>query len=76
MVVEYILEHFDQKTRRSEHYALGERRVRGFNSLFATASIDAAKRYYAAFKTMQSTIPDAQRLKVGIIYSFAANSRG
>lgn len=73
MVVEYILEHFDQKTRRSEHYALGERRVRGFNSLFATASIDAAKRYYSAFKAMQSTIPDAQRLKVGIIYSFAAN---
>ena len=73
MVVEYILEHFDQKTRRSEHYALGERRLRGFNSLFATASIDAAKRYYSAFRSMQSTIPDAQRLKVGIIYSFAAN---
>ncbi|QNE48619.1 type I restriction endonuclease subunit R (plasmid) [Glaciihabitans sp. INWT7] len=73
MVVEYILEHFDQKTRRSEHYALGERRVRGFNSLFATASIEAAKRYYSAFRSMQSTIPDAQRLKVGIIYSFAAN---
>jgi type I restriction enzyme R subunit len=73
MVVEYILEHFDQKTRRSEHYALGERRVRGFNSLFATASIDAAKRYYSAFRSMQSTIPDAQRLKVGVIYSFAAN---
>lgn len=73
MVVEYVLEHFDQKTRRSEHYALGEKRVRGFNSLFATASIEAAKRYYSAFRTMQSTIPDAQRLKVGIIYSFAAN---
>jgi len=73
MVVEYILEHFDQKTRRSEHYAVGERRVRGFNSLFATASIEAAKRYYDAFRSMQSTIPDAQRLKVGIIYSFAAN---
>lgn len=72
-IVEYILEHFDQKTRRSEHYALGERRVRGFNALFATASIEAAKAYYAAFKTMQATIPDAQRLKVGIIYSFAAN---
>jgi type I restriction enzyme R subunit len=73
MVVEYILEHFDQKTRRSEHYALGERRVRGFNSLFATASIEAAKRYYSAFRSMQSTIPDAHRLKVGVIYSFAAN---
>ena len=73
MVVEYTLEHFAQKTRRSEHYALGERRVRGFNSLFATASIDAAKRYYSAFRSMQSTIPEAQRLKVGVIYSFAAN---
>jgi len=73
MVVEYILEHFNQKTRRSEHYALGERRVRGFNSLFATASIDAAKRYYSGFRSMQSTISEAQRLKVGIIYSFAAN---
>jgi type I restriction enzyme, R subunit len=47
--------------------------VRGFNSLFATASIEAAKRYYSAFKTMQSTVPPEQRLKVGIIYSFAAN---
>lgn len=73
MVVEYILEHFDQKTRRSEHYALGERWVRGFNSLFATASIEAAKKYYAAFRSMQSTIPSDRRLKVGIIYSFAAN---
>ena len=73
MVVEYILEHFDQKTRRSETYALQERRVRGFNSLFATASIDAAKRYYSAFRSMQSTIAPAQRLKVSIIYSFAAN---
>jgi type I restriction enzyme, R subunit len=73
MVVEYMLEHFDQKTRRSETYALKDRRVRGFNSLFATASIEAAKRYYSAFKTMQSTVPSDKQLKVGIIYSFAAN---
>jgi len=73
MVVEYMLEHFDQKTRRSETYALKDRRVRGFNSLFATASIEAAKRYYSAFKMMQSTVPSDKQLKVGIIYSFAAN---
>ena len=72
-VTGYILEHFDQKTRRAEHYALGERRVRGFNALFATASIDAAKRYYNAFAIAQQDVPEAQRLKVGIIYSFAAN---
>ena len=29
---------------------LGDKRVAGFNSLFATASIDAAKRYYAEFR--------------------------
>lgn len=72
-VTNYILEHFDQKTRRSEHYALGERRVHGFNALFATASIEAAKRYYSAFAEAQSTLPLAQRLKVGLVYSFAAN---
>ena len=93
MVVEYILEHFDQKTRRSSSFtharvanieavAGGKNRVEelrasvrvnGFNSLFATSSIEAAKLYYSAFRSMQSTIPTDRRLKVGIIYSFAAN---
>jgi len=72
-VVGYILEHFDQKTRRSEHYTLGARRVHGFNSLFATASIEAAKHYYAAFAGAQECLPPNQRLKVGLIYSFAPN---
>lgn len=72
-VVGYILEHFDQKTRRSERYALGERRVNGFNALFATASIEAAKRYYGALARAQEHLPTAQRLKVGLVYSFAAN---
>ncbi len=72
-VVGYILGHFDQKTRRSERYALGDRRVHGFNSLFATASIDAAKRYYTAFAAAQEHLPPEQRLKVGLVYSFAPN---
>ena len=72
-VVEYIREHFDQKTQRNQTYALKERRVAGFNSLFATASIDAAKRYYLEFARQQESLPAAQRLKVGIIFSFAAN---
>jgi type I restriction enzyme R subunit len=49
-VVGYALEHFDQKTRRAEHYSLRGKRVHGFNALFATASIEAAKRYYREFK--------------------------
>jgi type I restriction enzyme R subunit len=72
-IVDYVLEHFDQKTRRNESYNLKDKRVSGFNSLFATASIEAAKRYYLAFKKAQENLTDDQKLKVGIIYSFAPN---
>jgi type I restriction enzyme R subunit len=72
-VVAYILEHFDQKTKRAEHYSLSGKRVRGFNALFATASITAARRYYNQFFLQQEELPPDQRLKVGIIYSYAAN---
>jgi len=72
-IVEYVLEHFNQKTRRNESYNLKDRRVSGFNSLFATASIEAAKRYYLAFKKAQEGLSEDQKLKIGIIYSFAPN---
>ena len=72
-VASYIIEHFDQKTRRSSTYRHDGRRLAGFNSLFATASIDAAKRYYAEFAKQQQALTPAKRLNVGIIYSFAAN---
>lgn len=92
-VAGYILEHFDQKTKRASSYehsvvtnvtesvrsrrraeALREKkRVRGFNALFATASIDAARRYYNQFQIQQQEIPEARRLKVGIIFSYGAN---
>lgn len=72
-VVHYIREHFDQKTKRNSAYALGERRVRGFNALFATASIEAAKIYYNQFALQQQDLPSDKKLKVGIIYSFAPN---
>ena len=72
-IAQYILEHFDQKTRRNDTYTLKNKRVSGFNSLMATASIEAAKRYYATFKELQKDKPEAARLKIGIIYSFAPN---
>jgi len=72
-IAEYILEHFDQKTRRNEAYTLSNKRVSGFNSLMATASIDAAKRYYAIFKELQKDKSSDSQLKIGIIYSFAPN---
>lgn len=72
-VTNYILEHFDQKTKRQEGYALGERRVKGFNSIFATASITAARTYYQEFKNQQEALLPDQRLKVATIFSYAAN---
>ncbi len=72
-IVSYILQHFDQKTLRNKHYVLKDRRVRGFNSLFATASIPAAMQYYAEFKKQQSVLPEEQRLRIALIYSFGIN---
>ena len=72
-IVTYTREHFDQKTKRSQYYAIEGKRVPGFNALFATASIDAAKRYYAEFKVQQAALPSDRRLKIGLIYSYAAN---
>jgi type I restriction enzyme R subunit len=72
-IVAYILEHFDQKTKRASHYSVAGKRLRGFNSLLATASIDAARRYYNHFYLQQTDLPSDQQLKVGLIYSFAPN---
>mgnify|MGYP000290576249 CR=1 FL=1 len=72
-VVGYVLEHFDQKTRRNTSYMLKDRRVAGFNSIMATASIEAAKRYYEAFSKAQADKASDQRLKIATIFSYAAN---
>lgn len=73
-VVSYILEHFNQKTKRHASFQYKERRVNGFNSLFATSSIKAARAYYQEFKRQQADLPEARRLSVGIIYSYAPNA--
>jgi type I restriction enzyme R subunit len=92
-VAAYILEHFEQKTKRSSGYvhslisnvsdvAGGKNkveaikatsRVRGFNAIFATASIDAAKRYYEQFASLQKGLVPDRQFKIGLIFSFAAN---
>lgn len=72
-IVDYTREHFDQKTKRAEGYTLGEKRVRGFNALFATASIQAARTYYQHFREQQKGLVPDKRLKIGLIYSYGAN---
>ena len=94
-VVKYILEHFNQKTKRNERsfdfnlltnisevaQAKKEKKVEevkrkirmtGFNSIFAVASIEAAKIYYSEFKRQMKDDP-AKSLKVALIYSFGVN---
>lgn len=76
-IVRYILDHYDQKTKRNETYTLKERRVSGFNSILATASIDAAKVYYNTFKTEQELRKETdglEPLKVAVIFSAAPHS--
>ena len=70
-VVSYIIEHFDQKTKRNSFYDLKGQRVNGFNSMFAVASIQMAKKYYLEFqKQLEEKHKD---LTIATIFSFAAN---
>jgi type I restriction enzyme R subunit len=70
-VAQYILEHFDQKTKRSSFYTLKGQRVAGFNSVFAVASIPMAMKYYAEFK--KQLAENNKSLTVATIFSFSAN---
>lgn len=72
-VVSYILKHFDQKTKRNSHYQLKDRRLAGFNSIFAVESIEALQKYYVEFKNQMEELPSDKRLKIATIYSFSAN---
>ena len=72
-IVRYIREHFDQKTKRNKFYKVKDRRLAGFNSIFAVSSIDAAKKYYAEFRKQLADQPSDKQLKVALIYSFGAN---
>jgi len=70
-VVAYILDHFDQKTKRNSHYTLEGKRLNGFNSILATASIPMAMQYYAEFQ--RQTAERGRPLAVALIYSFSPN---
>jgi len=70
-VVAYIIEHFDQKTKRNSFYALKGQRVAGFNSIFAVSSIPMAMKYYEEFKTQLAE--KNKKLTVATIFSFSAN---
>ena len=70
-VVEYTLEHFDQKTKRSSYYSLKGQRVAGFNAIFAASSIPMAMKYYTEFQ--RQLAEQKRELTIATIFSFGAN---
>ena len=72
-VVKYTLEKFDIKTKRNQSYKLKDKRLRGFNAIFATESIPAAIAYYNEFQRQMEEWEEEQRLKIALIYSFSVN---
>ena len=72
-ITKYILKVFNTKTHRNEYYDIKNRRLNGFNAMFAVQSVEAAKMYYEEFQRQQKDVPEEKRLKVATIYSFVAN---
>jgi type I restriction enzyme R subunit len=89
-IVSYVLEHFDQKTKRGNFYSFTAkweeanpdrpremiekreaRRLDGFNSIFAVASIPMAIKYYTAFK--KQIAEQRRNLTIATIFSFSPN---
>ena len=70
-IVSYILDHFDQKTKRGSFYSLKGQRVAGFNAIFAVSSIPMAKSYYTEFKRQLAQAN--RRFNVATIFSYSAN---
>ncbi|HBR30303.1 MAG TPA: DEAD/DEAH box helicase [Firmicutes bacterium] len=89
-IVAYVLEHFDQKTKRSSFYTFSAkweetdkqdakkmiekretRRVAGFNSIFAAASIPMAIKYYTEFR--KQITEKKPNLTIATIFSFSTN---
>ncbi|AAT27769.1 type I restriction enzyme r protein [Mycoplasma mobile 163K] len=77
-ITKYILEHFDQKTKRFDNYYfenknLKEKKLQGFNSIFAVQSIKSAKLFYAEFKKQMTKIDHPKKLNIATIFSFNPN---
>lgn len=61
------------KDRRKIHEVTQKVRMRGFNSIFAVSSIEAARLYYEEFRRQMEALPPTKRLRVATIFSFGVN---
>ncbi len=71
-----VLQNIGEVASAGSRQQIGEvkakQRISGFNSIFAVASVDAAKLYYAEFQKQMKENPQ-RRLNVAVIYSYGAN---
>lgn len=70
-VVRYIIEHFDQKTKRNSFYSLKGQCVSGFNSILAVSSIPMAIAYYKELKKQLTEL--RREMTIATIFSFNPN---
>lgn len=71
-VCAYILDHYDQKTKRESAYRYEGSYRKGFNSILACDSIPSAKAYYTRLKSMIAARPGCD-LKIATIFTYASN---
>ena len=72
-ITEYLLRVYNDKTHRNQHYTHKQKQLSGFNAMLAVQSIEAAKLYFEELQRQQAALPEAKRLKVATIFSFAPN---
>lgn len=72
-VLSNVTEVATAKNRRAVSEVRRSTHLSGFNSIFAVSSIEAAKLYYSEFQRQQKDLPEQQRLRIALIYSYAPN---
>ncbi|MGL5591342.1 MAG: type I restriction endonuclease subunit R [Mycoplasmoidaceae bacterium] len=71
LISNYIMDNFDIKTKRDSTSNININRKKGFNSIFATSSINAAKLYYLKLKEINDSRD--KKINIALIYSFSQN---
>lgn len=72
-ILENVEEVATAKNRNEIEEKKNKIRIKGFNSIFAVSSIEAAKLYYTEFKHQMENIPEAKRLRIATIFSYGVN---
>lgn len=72
-ILENVEEVATAKNRNEIEEKKNKIRIKGFNSIFAVSSIEAAKLYYTEFKHQMENLPETKRLRIATIFSYSVN---